>query len=139
MKKLSDISTPIVTGLSPKTTAKPTGTPQPADGSGSATTTAVALSLVAMEPALASDEALEASLRKLLGPLERLYDANGLVGYLAVNPVSRENLGAAKQIIVAANKPANDGGQALFHTSDRALVEHLVFQLKRDLGIPLGV
>ena len=40
--------------------------------------------------------------------------------------------------MVAVNKPDADGGIPFFHTSDRALVEHLVFQLKRDLGIPLG-
>jgi diguanylate cyclase (GGDEF)-like protein len=31
------------------------------------------------------------------------------------------------------------GGQPIFHTCDRALVEHLAFQLQRDLGIPLGI
>ena len=29
----------------------------------------------------------------------------------------------------------NNGG---FHTADRSVVEHLAFQLKQDLGIPLG-
>jgi hypothetical protein len=33
---------------------------------------------------------------------------------------------------------ATPEGQAFFHTSDRVLVEHLVFQLQRDLGIPLS-
>jgi DNA-binding response OmpR family regulator/GGDEF domain-containing protein len=40
--------------------------------------------------------------------------------------------------LVGREKPGADGGLRLFHTSDRALVEHLAFQLKRDLGIPLG-
>ena len=40
--------------------------------------------------------------------------------------------------MVGVSRPDADGGQAFFHTSDRALVEHLVFQLKRDIGIPLG-
>jgi two-component system cell cycle response regulator len=40
--------------------------------------------------------------------------------------------------MIGAAKPDPDGGQAFFHTNDRALVEHLAFQLKRDLGIPLG-
>jgi diguanylate cyclase (GGDEF)-like protein len=30
-------------------------------------------------------------------------------------------------------------GGSICHTADRSLVEHLVFQLQRDLGIPLGV
>jgi hypothetical protein len=29
-------------------------------------------------------------------------------------------------------------GLGFFHTSDRVLVEHLVFQLQRDLGIPVS-
>jgi hypothetical protein len=29
-------------------------------------------------------------------------------------------------------------GLGFFHTSDRVLVEHLVFQLQRDLGIPVN-
>lgn len=40
--------------------------------------------------------------------------------------------------MVTAPKASPDGERALFHTNDRALVEHLAFQLKRDLGIPLG-
>ena len=40
--------------------------------------------------------------------------------------------------MVAAAKPAPGGERPFFHTNDRALVEHLAFQLKRDLGIPLG-
>ena len=39
--------------------------------------------------------------------------------------------------MVAADKPTAEG-LPFFHTDDRALVEHLAFQLKRDLGIPLG-
>jgi two-component system cell cycle response regulator len=39
--------------------------------------------------------------------------------------------------IVTGNKHAPDG-VPFFHSSDRALVEHLAFQLRRDLGIPLG-
>jgi hypothetical protein len=31
-----------------------------------------------------------------------------------------------------------DGRVTLFHTCDRVLVEHLTFQLGRDLGIPVG-
>ena len=31
-----------------------------------------------------------------------------------------------------------DSGLGFFHTSDRVLVEHLVFQLQRDLGIPVS-
>ena len=33
---------------------------------------------------------------------------------------------------------AGDGGTSLFHSSERVLVEHLAFQLGRDLGIPVG-
>lgn len=32
----------------------------------------------------------------------------------------------------------SDGGIGFFHTADRVLVEHLVFQLQRDLGIPVS-
>jgi two-component system cell cycle response regulator len=39
--------------------------------------------------------------------------------------------------MVSDSKP-DDQGLSFFHTSDRALVEHLAFQLQRDLGIPLG-
>jgi diguanylate cyclase (GGDEF)-like protein len=36
-------------------------------------------------------------------------------------------------------EPASDEGRVtLFHTCDRVLVEHLTFQLGRDLGIPVG-
>ena len=34
---------------------------------------------------------------------------------------------------------ATEEGLPFFHTSDRALVEHLAFRLQRDLGIALGV
>jgi hypothetical protein len=40
--------------------------------------------------------------------------------------------------MVGSEKTNAAGEQAFFHTNDRALVEHLAFQLKRDLGIPLG-
>jgi diguanylate cyclase (GGDEF)-like protein len=33
---------------------------------------------------------------------------------------------------------ASDSGTSLFHSSERVLVEHLAFQLGRDLGIPVG-
>jgi hypothetical protein len=33
---------------------------------------------------------------------------------------------------------SEDGRVTLFHTCDRVLVEHLTFQLGRDLGIPVG-
>jgi diguanylate cyclase (GGDEF)-like protein len=39
--------------------------------------------------------------------------------------------------LVAEAKPG-DEGLALFHTSDRALVEHMAFELQRSLAIPLG-
>ena len=39
--------------------------------------------------------------------------------------------------LLTANKRGK-GGLELFHTSERVLVEHLVFQLQRDLGIPLS-
>jgi diguanylate cyclase (GGDEF)-like protein len=39
--------------------------------------------------------------------------------------------------MLTSNK-ASEEGLGFFHTSDRVLVEHLVFQLQRDLGIPLG-
>lgn len=36
-------------------------------------------------------------------------------------------------------EPGSDAGEAsLYHTADRVLVEHLTFQLGRDLGIPIG-
>jgi len=34
---------------------------------------------------------------------------------------------------------SSSGDGSVCHTSDRGLVEHLVFQLQRDLGIPLGL
>jgi len=37
-----------------------------------------------------------------------------------------------------ASQRQGEKGLGLFHTSDRVLVEHLVFQLQRDLGIPLS-
>ena len=37
-------------------------------------------------------------------------------------------------VLVTSCKP-KDGGLPLFHSSDRALVEHLVFQLRKDLGM----
>jgi hypothetical protein len=40
--------------------------------------------------------------------------------------------------MVGRDKKDANGEQRFFHTNDRALVEHLAFQLKRDLGIPLG-
>lgn len=40
--------------------------------------------------------------------------------------------------MVGHEKTDSNGERRFFHTSDRALVEHLAFQLKRDLGIPLG-
>jgi hypothetical protein len=40
--------------------------------------------------------------------------------------------------MVGADKTSPEGDVPFFHTDDRALVEHLAFQLKRDLGIPLG-
>ncbi len=40
--------------------------------------------------------------------------------------------------MVGADKASAEGEARFFHTADRALVEHLAFQLKRDLGIPLG-
>ncbi len=40
--------------------------------------------------------------------------------------------------MVTADKPTAEGDVSFFHTADRTLVEHLAFQLKRDLGIPLG-
>ncbi len=33
---------------------------------------------------------------------------------------------------------SDDGAASLYHTADRTLVEHLTFQLGRDLGIPIG-
>lgn len=33
---------------------------------------------------------------------------------------------------------SDTAGHSMFHTADRALVEHLALQLQRDLGIPLG-
>lgn len=39
--------------------------------------------------------------------------------------------------MLTAHKEAGDG-LGFFHTSDRVLVEHLVFQLQRDLGIPVS-
>jgi hypothetical protein len=36
-------------------------------------------------------------------------------------------------------EPGSDAGEAaLYHTADRGVVEHLTFQLGRDLGIPIG-
>ena len=40
--------------------------------------------------------------------------------------------------MASSNKPTPEGDVPVFHTGDRALIEHLAFQLKRDLGIPLG-
>ena len=40
--------------------------------------------------------------------------------------------------IVTGREPSESGELRLFHTADRAVVEHLAFQVKRDLGIPLG-
>jgi diguanylate cyclase (GGDEF)-like protein len=40
--------------------------------------------------------------------------------------------------MVGTEKSPPEAAQPFFHTGDRALVEHLAFQLKRDLGIPLG-
>ena len=40
--------------------------------------------------------------------------------------------------MVGGDKASPEGEARFFHTGDRALVEHLAFQLKRDLGIPLG-
>jgi diguanylate cyclase (GGDEF)-like protein len=39
--------------------------------------------------------------------------------------------------MVTAHRPGSDG-MRLFHTDDRSLVEHLAFQLQKDLGLPLG-
>lgn len=39
---------------------------------------------------------------------------------------------------MATDRVAEGSGLRLFHTSDRVLVEHLVFQLQRDLGIPMS-
>ncbi|MCZ6463367.1 MAG: response regulator [Proteobacteria bacterium] len=40
--------------------------------------------------------------------------------------------------MVFEDKPGDDG-LAFFHTADRALVEHLAFELQRELGVPLGI
>ena len=40
--------------------------------------------------------------------------------------------------MVTAHRAGSDGIR-LFHTEDRSLVEHLAFQLQKDLGLPLGV
>ncbi len=40
--------------------------------------------------------------------------------------------------MLSSEKTDAEGERPFFHTDDRALVEHLAFQLKRDLGIPLG-
>ena len=40
--------------------------------------------------------------------------------------------------MVTAREASASGELRLFHTGDRAVVEHLAFQVKRDLGIPLG-
>ena len=40
--------------------------------------------------------------------------------------------------MVTETKPTADG-LAFFHTGDRALVEHLAFELQRELGVPLGI
>lgn len=40
--------------------------------------------------------------------------------------------------MVGGEKASAEGEAPFFHTCDRALVEHLAFQLKRDVGIPLG-
>ena len=37
-----------------------------------------------------------------------------------------------------ASQRESAAGLGFFHTSDRVLVEHLVFQLQRDLGIPVS-
>ncbi len=37
------------------------------------------------------------------------------------------------------DEPGHDRELPLFHTGDRGLVEHLAFQLQRELGIPLGL
>jgi len=39
---------------------------------------------------------------------------------------------------MATDRVAEGSGLRLFHSSDRVLVEHLVFQLQRDLGIPMS-
>jgi hypothetical protein len=41
--------------------------------------------------------------------------------------------------MVADRATEMNGRGGFFHTNDRALVEHLVFQLQRDLGIPNSV
>jgi hypothetical protein len=43
--------------------------------------------------------------------------------------------GPAYAMLTAHKQSAE--GLGFFHTSDRVLVEHLVFQLQRDLGIPM--
>ena len=45
--------------------------------------------------------------------------------------------GPAYAMLTAHKETA--AGLGFFHTSDRVLVEHLVFQLQRDLGIPISV
>jgi DNA-binding response OmpR family regulator/GGDEF domain-containing protein len=67
---------------------------------------------------------------------------------LAVTWVSRLRLGTeAPFVVYFGDRPAYalvgepDGGEpspSVYHTADRVLVEHLAFQLGRDLGIPIG-
>ena len=60
------------------------------------------------------------------------------------NPLAR-NIATAKAAgkefrpYALLREPASDEGRVtLFHSCDRVLVEHLTFQLGRDLGIPVG-
>lgn len=48
--------------------------------------------------------------------------------------------GPVYAMVTGSDAPGSNAGGKLqfFHTADRAVVEHLAFQLKRDLGIPLG-
>ena len=76
-------------------------------------------------------------------------EPRSLAGSLPVTIVAPDRVGVREPFLlyygdgpayalVGAEKETPEGEVPLFHTGDRTLVEHLAFQLKRDLGIPLG-
>ncbi len=62
-------------------------------------------------------------------PPDRSGDPEPFMLYYGAGPV---------YAMVTGRDTSEAGALRMFHTADRAVVEHLAFQVKRDLGIPLG-
>ena len=80
----------------------------------------------------------------LVGGDRELADESGAVTYVPSHRAGTDRpfalyYGEGPVYAMVTAHRANSDGIRLFHTEDRSLVEHLAFQLQKDLGLPLGV